>query len=505
MKVVYPIANGNWSTVANWYSNGSPYGQLPQTGDIVCANGFTIAIDIDLNAYTFVILTTVATSPAVAGGGFTCATGGYTIRATSIINGSSICLTLSHTIGNTITIYGTSFGSMTTKAVGGAIKNSSTGAVVVFGNIRSGNGGLNNNYGFENSSTGTVTITGDVYSEGTGAYRYGLYNVSTGSITITGNVYCNGGHYTNYGIYNAAAANITITGNVTAAAGAGIYNNSTGTISVMGTVTGGSGGAAYGIFLNSTSILNIIGTVTSSATFAGIYSSSNCAVYVRGIITMKTPPTATVSAITLTTGTLYVSGVITNKSSTMAVQVLKMVLLSTASTMWTFVNEIAGTKNLYTADVSPLGNPAPNNVRSGILFGPANELMGSLIVPPKSSVAKNVPTDDGVGTMEMLPSDFWAYANRTLTAGNLTAQEVWEYVNRTITSGGITAAEIWGYLFTSVLPDDSFGKLFKDYLNAKVGDIPAAVINELTSSMEDVAVRIRNLATTEIVGDIHAT
>jgi len=26
MAVVYPLANGNWSTVANWYSAGAPYG-----------------------------------------------------------------------------------------------------------------------------------------------------------------------------------------------------------------------------------------------------------------------------------------------------------------------------------------------------------------------------------------------------------------------------------------------------------------------------------------------
>lgn len=71
MAVVYPAANDNWSTVANWMSGGNPYGQLPQSGDIVCSNGKTVTIDMDLAVYTFDRLTTVATSPAAAGGGFT--------------------------------------------------------------------------------------------------------------------------------------------------------------------------------------------------------------------------------------------------------------------------------------------------------------------------------------------------------------------------------------------------------------------------------------------------
>jgi len=451
MAVVYPAANDNWSTVANWMSGGNPYGQLPQSGDIVCANGKTIVIDMDLAAYTFDHLTTVATSPAAAGGGFTVGIN-CTINA-NITAGTTSCLT--------------STGIGTTLVINGEIKG------------------------------------------GGGSYAYGIYCTAACNVTITGNVTGGSGSQA-YGIYCTAACNVTITGNVTGGIGYGshgIYCTGTCNVTITGNVTGGSGGLAYGIVCTVQCIVNITGNVTggSGGLAYGIYCTTQTSyVTIRGIITTQTPPIAQSQALNGTI-VLYFAGIIISKTGMMPFNVQQFILLSSGSTMWTVKTELNTDKNIYTADYAPLGNPATTDVRSGVIFGPSGELEGELIVAPKASVAKNVPTDDGVGTMEMLPSDFWAYANRTLTDGNLTAQEVWEYVNRTITSGGITAAEIWGYLFTSVLPDDSFGKLFKDYLNAKVGDIPSAVINELTSSMEDVAVRIRNLATTEIVGDIHAT
>ena len=48
MAVVYPLANGNWSTVANWYSGGVAYGSLPLAGDDVYADGKTVTIDQDI-------------------------------------------------------------------------------------------------------------------------------------------------------------------------------------------------------------------------------------------------------------------------------------------------------------------------------------------------------------------------------------------------------------------------------------------------------------------------
>jgi hypothetical protein len=76
---------------------------------------------------------------------------------------------------------------------------------------------------------------------------------------------------------------------------------------------------------------------------------------------------------------------------------------------------------LYTAD-SVGGNPATTNVRSGTVYGPSNELTGTLAVPPAGSVAVGVPVDNTVGTASLTavsPADIatavWAASSRTIT------------------------------------------------------------------------------------------
>jgi len=60
-----------------------------------------------------------------------------------------------------------------------------------------------------------------------------------------------------------------------------------------------------------------------------------------------------------------------------------------------------------------------------------------------------------VGTAEITPADFWAYANRTLTSGG----------------GGITAADVWNYLTTNPIVPDSILELILTNLDAKVSSI----------------------------------
>lgn len=454
MAIVWATTAGNVSVAANWNT-----GVVPGINDTVHADGK--AMVVDLPNWSVESLRTTQRSGGTLGGSFT-------------INASSYVATVT----------GFYFGATASFAVTAMNPE----VVNLVGAFRC----ISQVQGLAISGNSSVFLTGDTYNTASYACWCIAYTSSTGgSVTHIGNILqvggwsmSLGGNFNSVSIYISGNGNYIHTGNISSSTGCEA-------VSVRGT----------GNFTST-------GIATSSSLYPAIYSTGTNNIFYTGILQMQTPPSATVPVIyqgISGTGCIYFKGIAINSSTTPAIYAIRMGLFSTGSTMQTYKTELGTDKSLYSADYTPLGNPAASNVRSTITYGPANELVGSLIVCPKSSVAKNVPTDDGVGTMEMLPSDFWAYANRTLTAGNLTAQEVWEYVNRTITSGGITAAEIWGYLFTSVLPDDSFGKLFKDYLNAKVGDIPSAVIDELTTSMEDVAVRIRNLATTEIVGDIHAT
>jgi hypothetical protein len=59
--------------------------------------------------------------------------------------------------------------------------------------------------------------------------------------------------------------------------------------------------------------------------------------------------------------------------------------------------------DLYTADFGVFGNPATNNVRSGIAFG-GGSLIGTAAIPSPSSVAYGVAVDATTGTAVLTPS-----------------------------------------------------------------------------------------------------
>jgi hypothetical protein len=170
-------------------------------------------------------------------------------------------------------------------------------------------------------------------------------------------------------------------------------------------------------------------------------------------------------------------------------------LLSSGSTMWTVKTELNTDKNIYTADYAPLGNPAATDTRDGVIYGPVGELTGTLKVPPPAAVAFAVPTDNTTGTMQITPPDIQAACESALTAyGAAKTSDLSSIDIQT----GLTA---YGAAKTSDLAGIDIGAGLTAYGAAKTTDI----INELKTSPEDVAERIRNLATVEAVGDIHAT
>ena len=46
MAIVYANSAGNWTDDTIWYSEGQPYGQIPQKGDTVYPNGFVVTLNI---------------------------------------------------------------------------------------------------------------------------------------------------------------------------------------------------------------------------------------------------------------------------------------------------------------------------------------------------------------------------------------------------------------------------------------------------------------------------
>lgn len=114
-------------------------------------------------------------------------------------------------------------------------------------------------------------------------------------------------------------------------------------------------------------------------------------------------------------------------------------------------SDLSTIRPLYTAD-SVGGNPAVNNVRSGTVYGPSNELTGTCAVPPVGSVALGVPVDNTTGTAAItaatirsavglasanLDTQLAAIPTTAAPSASSIAAAVWSAVTRTITGGTV--------------------------------------------------------------------
>jgi hypothetical protein len=183
-------ATGNWSTLAQWEVFNSPNWvaaiALPTVGDVVQANGFTCTLDIDCAVSEF----------RNSAGGF------FTFGAATTVIGNCYNGTLA----------------------GGVVRNTTSGTKFFIGDSYAGAG--SQVHGILNSGAGIVIQTGNSYG-GTGAIfggnaNAGIANTSTGSVIINGNVFGNGGG--NCGACNFATATGTITVNGSAQNGSGFGN-----------------------------------------------------------------------------------------------------------------------------------------------------------------------------------------------------------------------------------------------------------------------------------------
>ena len=70
------------------------------------------------------------------------------------------------------------------------------------------------------------------------------------------------------------------------------------------------------------------------------------------------------------------------------------------------------------------GVPSGSDVRFGTIYGPGNELTGSMQVPNQQSVSVGVAVDNTVGTAIAKPEDLWNYAVTAITASNSIGQRL---------------------------------------------------------------------------------
>jgi hypothetical protein len=259
------------------------------------------------------------------------------------------------------------------------------------------------------NSNGTFNIVGDLNLNNStvSATRRCLLVNGTGVINHIGNIISNQGNANNQNtiqinsncVYNHTGNSFG--GNAGLLANGSTINvTSTFTYNQTGNAVAGSGISIY-VVVNCN--LNIIGNVSGNGNFPAIFNATNPAtIDVLGITTSGSGYPAIQG---LATTFVKVRGNVVNTDTYCAIYAGR-VTIDDNVTSWQFkdsTNTI--TRTLYTAGVN-LGNPAEDDVRDGVDYGPALEFTGTLAMPTPDNVRKGVPTDNTIGTAELTVDDF---------------------------------------------------------------------------------------------------
>jgi len=409
----WPIASGNWSNAAIW--SGS---LIPTASDDVFLNNQTVTLDQNI---TVTSIRTAATGSAVAGGRIEIY-GNYNISASLIRNTvASNILILNY---NTESITITSALNQNSGNEERCINNILNGTINIIGDVS----GLNGTGGttlstISNLSSGTINVVGNILPAGAGSGNTAITNIQNGTINITGNITGGsaGGAGTSQTILNSGTGVINVTGNVLASNSFGglvssaIANSSIGTINVTGNVTSRLWGA---IASSTAGIINVIGQIAASTASNAVSSTS-------------------------TTATNVFSGPFINSGSRNAIYCYNVQLYDDVTTRYTIgVSGSTNTISLLSPD-QVTGVPSGSNVRAGVIYGPGNELTGSMQVPDPRSVSWGVPVDNSSGSALTKPEDLWNMAITSLTASNSIGQRLANTSTSASIAAIVTAFTVW--------------------------------------------------------------
>ena len=485
MAIVYPLANGNWSTLANWYSGGIPYGQLPQPADDVYLDNKAIVLDVDatvLNLYMTARIggTAGGTITSLTTRSFTCNTIYPYSTYTTIVHGGLA--------GTTLTITANLVGSIFNTGNTGGVILLGAGNIIFNGNITMTNG--HPNAGAYINGTGLFTLNGNANGSnyyavnilGTGrAVINGIINggtavlvSSTSTTALTLNGLCTSG--ASNALQNTSTGTITINGNQTAIGTAGVYailNSSTGIITINGDCLGALSATpsnAYIVNNNSTGVLNINGNVTARSvgpsTTAGIVNNAS-----TGTINVSTNVSGGTVANTIgisnaSTGTINVTGNITGGSHATNTPAIYSTTAGTIditgscsadaypalfSTSTTAVNRLRGnvlTKNGIVAYYSFKINISPTAAQQFTFqdTSNANRLIATSNISPGAPGIADVrfgtvygSSSEYTGTLIVpSPSNVRKGVSTDATVGtaDLTAADMWNALTSTMTTAG---------------------------------------------------------------------
>ena len=368
------VANGNWSNLATWQDNSSgsfvASTVLPGAADVVYWNNFTVAINQNV---TVLQIRNDSTTGVTAGGGGTVSTS-RTINA-QLFHASGSLITISATSPSVVNINGNMPGTVAAASSNG-INMTGNSTLNYVGDIQAATSTfINSPTGIRLANSSILNFTGNIVG-GQNSGSFGSSNSPIGvrsnvnaTINVVGNVTGGPAGLHNYGILQSTGDNVTITGVVSGGFGstsgsynAGVYGGNQ-SLTIFGNLVGGNNAPAV---WNGGAAVRLYGNVQNA-------SNGFAAVFAVPFFFIESTTQYEFRKLDLTTNTLYTPGVAT-------------------------------------------GHPATTNVRTGITYGPTNNLTGTCAVPPANTVSLGVPVDNTVGTASLDANALAAALNTSLQA-----------------------------------------------------------------------------------------
>ena len=266
---------------------------------------------------------------------------------------------------------------------------------------------LNGNQQYNNADPALVNITGNATVNITGDL-YGVRTVRGGSVisySRTGQIYINNSGTVNIvgNIYGSDNNNESYESPVVRLVGTGAVLNVTGNI--YGSTTVQNHNTIWAI--NGQGTINITGNLVS---YLGscIYNASATTINHIGTVQASNNPGYPAIVSLNSSADINISTPLINYQGTSAIACFKTKFNSGSAVEWQVQDTADSNFNIYSSNVtgSTLGLPLTTNVRSGITFGPDNDLTGTLIVPSAANVRKGVAVDNTTGTAELTAEDF---------------------------------------------------------------------------------------------------
>ncbi len=265
---------------------------------------------------------------------------------------------------------------------------SSAGAttVTITGRIYGARGGTGTNTLYLLNSGSTLNVTGDIVPNNIIASP-AITNNGTNTINITGSLISDIGSCISSASYTCY---LTIVGNIgytNASSTKAITLGGSSSLTVTGTITASPNENA--IVTSGTGAINVTGAITGNTNGAGIASTGTGAINVpTGIITAGT----NACGITATTSSLVTVGnsPINNTNGIMAVYAPRIRFYTAAQIEWKFQTSDGGVKILRNAD-SIIGMPSFVDVKIGQTYGPNDDIIGACVIPPASAVGVGIP------------------------------------------------------------------------------------------------------------------